>query len=221
MVVQPGPTPSRWRGVPAGERTAERRGLLLDAAFELLGTAGWAGTTVRGVCARARLNPRYFYESFETLDDLLLAVYDRIVREAGLVAAAALNDASDDPVERTRAVLGALFRFVVDDPRRARVLFVEAHGNEPLMRRRLDTMLAMADTLDAYARATYGQPAGGERISTVAANVLVAGAAELLVAWLDGHLDMTLDQLIDDAAALFAATGAAAAAIAARRAGSP
>lgn len=191
--------------------------MLLDAAFDLLGTQGWTATTVRAVCQRARLNPRYFYESFTTLDELLIALYDRLVAEAQQVALDAVAGAPDDPLARTRATLGALFRFVVDDPRRARVLFVEAHGNEGMMRRRLDTMLAMADQLDAYARQVYGEPRPGERISQVAANVLVAGASELLVAWLDGHLDMTLDELVEDAAALFTATGEAAIAIAVAR----
>ena len=42
------------------DRRAERRELLLDAAFDLLGTAGWSATTVRSVVERSALNPRYF-----------------------------------------------------------------------------------------------------------------------------------------------------------------
>ena len=38
-------TPSRWRGVPPEARQAERRQLLLDTAFDLLGTDGWSATT--------------------------------------------------------------------------------------------------------------------------------------------------------------------------------
>jgi AcrR family transcriptional regulator len=51
----------------------------MDAAFQLLGTEGWSGTSVRAVCQGARLNPRYFYESFDDLDALVIAVYDRVV----------------------------------------------------------------------------------------------------------------------------------------------
>ena len=73
----------RWTGIPAEERRAERRRLLIDTAFDLLGTEGTAGTTVRAVCQAAQLNPRYFYESFEDLDALIVAVYDRLVAEQG------------------------------------------------------------------------------------------------------------------------------------------
>ena len=36
---------------------------------------------MRAVCQGARLNPRYFYESFDDLDALVVAVYDRVVDE--------------------------------------------------------------------------------------------------------------------------------------------
>ncbi|MGH9046232.1 MAG: TetR/AcrR family transcriptional regulator, partial [Acidimicrobiales bacterium] len=64
------PTQRSWRGVPPEVRRAERRELLIEAAYELLGAEGWNGTTVRGVCQAARLNPRYFYESFDSLETL-------------------------------------------------------------------------------------------------------------------------------------------------------
>src|SRR5690606_34519492 len=72
---------SRWAGVAPEDRRAERRALLVQAAFELLGTEGWQATTVRAVCQRAALNPRYFYESFHDLDELLVAVYDAVLDE--------------------------------------------------------------------------------------------------------------------------------------------
>ncbi|HEY9558032.1 MAG TPA: TetR/AcrR family transcriptional regulator, partial [Acidimicrobiales bacterium] len=75
--------PTRWVGLAPEERAAERRTLLLDAAFELLGTEGTDGTTVRAVCQAARLNPRYFYESFDDLDACIVAVYDRLVEQLG------------------------------------------------------------------------------------------------------------------------------------------
>ena len=72
----PARTPSRWNGLSTEERQRERRQLLIEAALDLLATEGSSGTTVRAVCAQARLNPRYFYESFDELDALVVAVYD-------------------------------------------------------------------------------------------------------------------------------------------------
>src|SRR5258705_353216 len=58
----------RYAGASADERRDERRARLLAAGLDALGTDGHRATTVRGVCARARLTPRYFYESFDDLD---------------------------------------------------------------------------------------------------------------------------------------------------------
>src|SRR5579872_7202432 len=68
----------RWRGVEPDARQAARRQRLLDAAFELLGTEGLTATTVRGVCARAGLHTRYFYESFADVDALVVALFDQL-----------------------------------------------------------------------------------------------------------------------------------------------
>lgn len=210
--------PTRWVGLNPDDRRAERRTLLLDAAFELLGTEGWTGTTVRGVCQAARLNPRYFYESFEDLDALLLALYDRLVAELGEAVYAAVAAAEDDPRAQSRAALGSIFAFIDADPRRGRVLYVEALGNEALNRRRIETGHALVALVEEAGTARHGRPRPGEQIGRVSAALLVGGTAELVAAWLDGRLEGPLDQLVDDAADLLLALGDTAATIAVARA---
>jgi AcrR family transcriptional regulator len=211
--------PTRWAGVPAEDRRAERRSLLLDAAFDLLGTEGWSGTTVRAVCQAARLNPRYFYESFDDLDALVVAVYDRLVAELTTDVLAAIAEAGDDPAAQTRASMSAIVGFVDDDRRRARVLYVEALGNEALNRRRLETGHALVATVEQHGIDRHGRPRTGEQIGRIGAAMMVGGTSELLLAWLDGRIDVPRDQLVDDATALVLALGEAAAGVAARRSG--
>ena len=189
------------------DRRAERRELLLDAALDLLGTEGWSGTTVRAVCAAARLNPRYFYESFGDLDALVVAVYDRLVGELRELVAVAVAASGDDPRSQIKAAVETTVRFVDEDRRRARVLYVEALGNEALNRRRIETGLAVTNVV-------AGQ--GGD-VGRMAASILVGGFSELLIAWLDGKLEVEREQLVEDATELFAALGEAAAALATRR----
>jgi AcrR family transcriptional regulator len=208
---------ARWTGVPAEDRRAERRTLLLDAAFELLGTEGWPGTTVRAVCQRARLNPRYFYESFPTLDDLVIAVYDRVVDELTTGVLAAVSRADDEPRAQLRAAIEHIVDFVDHDRRRARVLYVEALGSEALNRHRVETGHSLVEVVERVATARHGPPASGEQIGRLGAAILVGGLGELLLTWLDGRVDMTRDRLVDDTTALFLALGDAAAGIAAGR----
>jgi AcrR family transcriptional regulator len=209
--------PTRWAGVPVADRRAERRSLLLDAAFDLLGTEGWSGTTVRAVCQAARLNPRYFYESFDDLDALVVALYDRLVAQLTTDVLAAIADAGDDPAAQTRAAMAAIFGFVDDDRRRARILYVEALGNEALNRRRLETGHALVASVEQHAIDRHGRPRRGEQIGRIGAAMLVGGTSELVLAWLDGRIDVPREQLVDDATALVLAIGDTAAAVAERR----
>jgi AcrR family transcriptional regulator len=206
-----------YRGVPAEGRRAARREQLLAAGLELLGIEGFAGTTVRAVCREARLSPRYFYESFEDLETLLVAVFDRLIGETTADVLAAIDAAPHDAHEKSRAAIETFVLSLTDDPRRARIAFVEALGNERLMRRRLDTLRAFSQLLADQARDFYGTPDDGDRIVDLAATVLVGGMAELLIRWLDGSLDIAREQLIDDLSALFVATGESAGAIARSR----
>jgi AcrR family transcriptional regulator len=210
---------TRWAGVPAADRRAARRDLLLDATLDLLGTEGWAATTVRGVCHTARLNPRYFYESFPDLDALVVALYDRLVHELAVQVKAALDGAGGDRRAQLRAAVECTVRFVDEDRRRGRVLYVEALGNEALNRRRLDTGLALVDAVERYAAERHGPLPPGVATARVSSAVLVGGFRELLVAWLDGRITVSRQQLIEDATEMFVALGDATAVIVSRRAG--
>ncbi|WP_214404276.1 TetR family transcriptional regulator [Pseudonocardia lacus] len=195
--------------MPAADRVAERRALLLDAGLELLGTLGLAGTTVRGVCAAARLNARYFYESFADIDALVVAVFDRVVDELREAGEAAVQAAGTDPVARVRALVGATVEFVDTDRRRARVLYVEGRGNEGLTHRRVESGSLIAGMIAAEA--------GGEEPGVAHRMVgafVVGGFSELLVRWLAGEIPVERDQLVHDTAELFLALGRAGARLA-------
>jgi len=212
-----------YRGVPAPERQAIRREALLDAAFDLLGREGWPATTVRAVCRRAGLTARYFYESFDDLDELLAAVFDRLVHELVAVVLEAVAQADEDAEAKAGAAIGAFVLHVTDDPRRARIAFTEALGSEVLARRRAAALHAFARLIAQQAREFYAMPdgdgtdqdgGGSDSIPETTAYLLAGGLAELLVAWLDGQVALTREQLIDDCTRLFVATGETALALA-------
>jgi AcrR family transcriptional regulator len=211
--------PSRWSGLSPADRRAERRELLLDVAFELLGTEGWAGTSVRAVCQAAELNPRYFYESFDDLDELLVAVYDRLVAELGAAVMAAITSSGADPRAGAHATMDTIVRFVIEDRRRARVLYVEALGNEALNRRRIETAHQLVSVVERAGAERYGDLPEGEHVGRLGAAIVVGGAGELVVAWLDGRIDVTREQLVDDATEILLAVGEAVARLASRRDG--
>ena len=132
-------SPTRWAGIPLKDRRAERRALLVEAAYRLFGSGGEAAVSVRSVCRECGLNTRYFYESFGDTDDLLGAVYDRVSEQLGEVIEAAIGQAGDSLGSRTRAGIAAVLGFSSADPRRGRVLFTDARTNPVLAVRRRAT----------------------------------------------------------------------------------
>jgi hypothetical protein len=76
-------------------------------------------------------------------------------------------------------------------------------------------MHATAEFLERYAWRQTGL--AGDRIGLVASHLLVGGLTELVVTWLDGHLEVTLDELVADASALMVAVGAGAVSVARSR----
>jgi AcrR family transcriptional regulator len=203
--------------MPALERQQERRNLLLDAAFDLLGRDGWDAMTVRSVLERARLNPRYFYENFADLDQLAVAVYDRVVQSMGLVVMSALAESGDDPAEQVRAVLGGIVAFVDEDRRRGRVLYAEGLGNEALNRRRMDSGQAVVAFLEGYAASHLPRGRTMDTAGRVAASILVGGFSQLLVDWLAGRVAVGREELVHDATEMFLAMGDATAGLSAKR----
>jgi AcrR family transcriptional regulator len=196
------PGSTRWAGVPTAERRSERRRLLLDAALELFGTEGDAATSVRAVCKKAQLNARYFYESFADRDELLGALYDQQATELFLEIAAGLGAAGDDLAAGTRAGIETVFRFVAADPRRAKVLYTEAIGNEALARRRHASVNALITAISQPEALGGTTTPALESIDIIAASMFTGGVNEILVGWIDGRIDADLDQLVDDAVRL-------------------
>ncbi len=209
-------TERTYAGRSAQERKDARRRALLDAGLELIGTQGWTQTSVRGVYQLAGVSPRFFYESFESLDALAVAVYDEIVSEATTNAIAAVSAAGADRHDQAEAAIRAVVDDLREDPRRARVVFVEALGSEALARRRRQTLRELSSVIEALGEASY-EVLPPDPLTKVTSALLAGGIFELLVAYTDGSIEVSEEQLIGDAAALVVGLGDAAAAIGAAR----
>jgi AcrR family transcriptional regulator len=114
------------RGRTLAERRQERREALLESALELFGTRGFAATTVDDVCRHANVSTRNFYEEYDNRLALLSALVDELAERA-LVAVIGVDiePGPDFVARRTHVRVSALVHALVDDPRVARVVFVE------------------------------------------------------------------------------------------------
>jgi len=90
------------RSVDAARSRAEQRvQRVLDAAFELIDEKGSIEFTIQEVVDRSRLSLRGFYEYFTGKDELVLALFEETVREAGDDIREAVA-AEPDPLGRLR-----------------------------------------------------------------------------------------------------------------------
>lgn len=129
MTRLPSPAGRAYAGESQAERVARRRQQFLDAGLQVFGTTGYRTATVRQLCRQAELTDRYFYESFENTEDLLVAVYEREFDHLQQVVLAALADeaALRDPMVAVERALNALFE-MASEPRVARVCWLEVLG---------------------------------------------------------------------------------------------
>ncbi len=177
----------------------------MEAGLELFGTLGYAHTSVRAVSAAASLNSRYFYESFGSREDLLHAVYQRIVTD--IFTRAAEATARETNLEgQARAGLRTAWTAVTEDRRKARVVAIEVVGvSERLERLRQETRQALAQLTADNAMKLAGQGIKLRLDPVLTARFLMGGVVEVLLEWINGDLDAPADEVVEHFTTLFTA----------------
>ena len=181
---------------------------MLAAGLDLFGTQGFNATTVEDVCRRAGVSTRNFYEEFDDRLALLAAVGEQVAAGAFAAWAAAggmapAGSSAGVVAERLRARLAALVHALVDDPRVARLAFVECVGIDPSHEAlRRQALGLFSDWLATYMRGHLtdaGVAPARHRAITVG---LVGAVHELMADWTLRPPDErpTVDELIYEVA---------------------
>ena len=202
------PRRRRVLGLDPEQRQAERHRLVLAAALELFGTQGYAKSSIESLCQTAGVGTNSFYDLFSSKQDVLVALYDELtngLRDA--VAEAYVEHREDeDPI---RPPVSAFVHGAVDDPRVARVAFIESAGVSPTVeahrRETRDRFVAGLEAIGTDLRATAGttdvdvadQEGPAPRRNAVA---IVGAIIEMTVDWLNDPEPDPLERLIDDIA---------------------
>jgi AcrR family transcriptional regulator len=199
-------TPQRsYGGQTADERVAARRERLIRATTSLLAERGESHTTMTGICAAAGLTERYFYESFRSRDEALVAALDATARRIAAAAVEGVQATAADPVARVRAGLAAVIDLVVEDPAAARVVALESTANAALRARQHELLGWFSDIVSKEALEIFGADAWPQPRARLHAMAFVAGLSELVAGWLLGDVDITPDELLDLGVDLFTA----------------
>lgn len=198
------PTERLRNGRTLAERRAERRRALLDAALDRFADKGYPATTIEEICRTASVSTRNFYEEFDNRDALLAELYDDLLGRMvhAVVHATDGRSFGDDHFRAmalsTRARIAAFVRFCTDDPRVAKVVFIDAVGVSPAMeakRRAAHHGFAtyIAAQARAFAEAGSLPPDDYELISIG----MVGAINEVLVDWVQRDDRAAVEHVID------------------------
>ena len=119
-----------YGGKSMEQRRAERRVQLIAAGKSVIGERGFHATTVRQVCRVAELTERYFYESFDNLNDLFNTTYDQELDRLRELLITEITQAPAGIEAVARAGLTAYYRFFKQDHQAARILLIEVFSTQ-------------------------------------------------------------------------------------------
>ncbi|KQY59775.1 hypothetical protein ASD11_09565 [Aeromicrobium sp. Root495] len=163
----------------------------------MIGEDGLTVLNAEGVCARAGLTKRYFYESFSDRDALAVHILESLLDEVQTAIAAGLAAAGPTPAERMAPTVEALVEVLLRDPRRAR-LYAEAAALDAVHARR---EAAIGEFTVLLLDVVLQVPRDDAR-SRVDAHIVVAGTTDVVSRWVRGEIDISRDDLVDEIARL-------------------
>jgi AcrR family transcriptional regulator len=194
-----------YGGKSAEQRRAERREVLVAAGLQIWQDSGWAAVTMRGVCARAGLIDRYFYESFDDRDELLATIWDQMRdRTLAMLLDTVTQHAAEPPLDQLRAALSAIVHHIGDEPQQAQIVFGDHAGSAVLEQHRRTTIQTAVTLLIDLARPHLRRDIDEAAFRV---NVLtgIGGFVEVMLAWRSGLLDVDAETLVEHLSGVAAA----------------
>jgi len=196
-----------FRGVSAEQRQAERYQKLMEAGLQCFGSHGFYKVTVREICAEAKLTERYFYESFKNTEALLVAVYQRLIHGMQqVIISSILVEENKEPKHLIRLGLTVFLRYVSNDPRIARILFIDIphvrFENKALI---MDTMSTFDTMLQQFGRILFPNfPEQAVNVDLVTTGLNGANV-HIVMRWVHSNFSYPFEEVLESCYTLFAA----------------
>ncbi|HCT78629.1 MAG TPA: TetR/AcrR family transcriptional regulator [Micromonosporaceae bacterium] len=184
-----------YGGQTVEQRRAQRRERLIAAALDLFGTEGYQAVSIEKLCAAAGVSTRNFYQEFTGREELLTAVHGLITAEAVGAVGTVLSEMEDEPLaKRIGAAVTEYIRVTAEDPRRAKVAYVEVVGvSHAVEEHRLAWRETWSQLMEAEAQRAMARGEASDRdfhLSTVA---IMGAVNELVHHWSTRQKGVPLD----------------------------
>ncbi|MDH4395015.1 MAG: TetR/AcrR family transcriptional regulator [Limnobacter sp.] len=199
MTLNPKPNSRVYGGESTEDRVQRRREQFLDTGLELFGTIGFKSTSVRGLCRHAKLTDRYFYESFESVEDVLIQVYERETQRMVAAIFESMNNITPG-MTVSQVARPALHRFFteVQNPIVAKTLWFEVLGvSDRVNQAYLGTIREYGQMLLLMIKGLYPHLALSETQENLLTVGIVGAVSQLTMAWIVSDFSTPIDDLVD------------------------
>ena len=194
-----------YAGVSMAERKSLRKKQFLAAGLRHFGCCGFRGATVRSLCKEAKLTDRYFYESYASLENLLVAVYENCMTQLSkqIVAAIIKGYQNQDPKEAIIAGLDAYFE-ILEDAHLARICMTELEGINPEVNKLYYHYIdGFAEILRVMAHHAFPDMKIPQQQQEIMALSLVGAMRQAATHWLINDYKTPREELVTATGALF------------------
>ena len=195
----------QFKGLSLTERKEARREKLIEAGIAMYGTQGFFSVTVKDVCNEAKLTERYFYESFKKSEELFQTVFLKMIEKMQTCLTQAVLMAAPEPNNMVTAGLSALLSAIKDDPRMARIIYIDA-----MLVQDLHNQATIQETLTQFDRIIQGfvmitmpnAPHSAEEVSLMATG-LNGYVTHIIIRWVSEGFKQPLEDVLAACCAVF------------------
>lgn len=184
-----------YGGASAVERKAARRQIFLEAACQMIGERGFNSVTVRAICKESGITDRYFYESFDSTESLLIATYETVSQELRESLEQACLNAEPTLAAQIGAIVLAYFRFM-RDPRKLRILTSEVLGvSERVTAQYILGVSEFADFLHQVTVAIGRAPKEPDKSVILFGKMIIGSFTFAAVEWFESDYDQPAEEI--------------------------
>ena len=195
----------QFKGLSLTERKQARREKLIEAGIEAYGTHGFFAVTVKDICNEAKLTERYFYESFKKSDELFQTIFLTLIDQLQHNVMQAIMQASSDPRKMIEAGLTALLTTLRDNPRMARIIYIDAMLVQELHNQAIihETMLRFDRMIQAFVMLMMPHIDRSEREISFVATGLNGYVTQIAIRWVVSGFKQSMEDVLSSCSIVF------------------
>ncbi|ENU18040.1 TetR family transcriptional regulator [Acinetobacter lwoffii] len=197
----------QFKGLSMAERQQARREKLIEAGIEAYGSYGFFSVTVKDICNEAKLTERYFYESFKKSEHLFQTIFLKLIDELQQNVMQAMMQASSDPKKMIEAGLSALLTTLRDNPRMARIIYIDAMLVQELHNQATihETMSRFDRMIHAFVMLMMPQLNRSEQEISLVSTGLNGYVTQIAIRWVMSGFKHSLEEVLSSCSVVFLA----------------